>query len=204
MEKDLYKLILSRGQEQNFILENGKILLEASTYLSQFQMGMNIGHVSSMFIGVGKKQELFDLFDSIFLKRWGEIWKRLKPIIVYRMTGVMEINKLKYFHNYRDSLSSCHIEFAKYYPQNCPDDLKHNVEYEKYNDRFYDAINYIFDAFIRERSINRFSSNVDILNAVGCNNQADFLKLYTEETLRRYYNKDDFKMWGNIEKSVNI
>lgn len=200
LEKDLYKLILSRGQEQNFILENGKILLEASTYLSQFQMGMNIGHVSSMFIGVGKKQELFDLFDSIFLKRWGDIWKRLKPIIVYRMTGVMEINKLKYFHNYRDSLSSCHIEFAKYYPQNCPDDLKHNVEYEKYNDRFYDAINYIFDAFIRERSINRFSSNVDILNAVGCNNQADFLKLYTEETLRRYYNKDDFKMWGNIEK----
>lgn len=200
LEKDLYKLILSRGQEQNFILENGKILLEASTYLSQFQMGMNIGQVSSMFIGVGKKQELFDLFDSIFLKRWGDIWKRLKPIIIYRMTGGMEIKKLKRFHNYRDSLSSCHIEFAKYYPQNCPDDLKHNVEYEKYNDRFYDTINYIFDSFIRERSINRFSSNVDILNAVGCNNQADFLKLYTEETLRRYYNKDDFKMWGNIEK----
>lgn len=200
LEKDLYKLILSRGQEQNFILENGKILLEASTYLSQFQMGMNIGQVSSMFIGVGKKQELFDLFDSIFLKRWGDIWKRLKPIIIYRMTGGMEIKKLKRFHNYRDSLLSCHIEFAKYYPQNCPDDLKHNVEYEKYNDRFYDTINYIFDSFIRERSINRFSSNVDILNAVGCNNQADFLKLYTEETLRRYYNKDDFKMWGNIEK----
>lgn len=200
LEKDLYKLILSRGQEQNFILENGKILLEASTYLSQFQMGMNIGQVSSMFIGVGKKQELFDLFDSIFLKRWGDIWKRLKPIIIYRMTGGMEIGKLKRFHNYRDSLLSCHIEFAKYYPQNCPDDLKYNVEYEKYNDRFYDAINYIFDSFIRERSINRFSSNVDILNAVGCNNQADFLKLYTEETLRRYYNKDDFKMWGNIEK----
>lgn len=200
LEKDLYKLILSRGQEQNFILENGKILLEASTYLSQFQMGMNIGQVSSMFIGVGKKQELFDLFDSIFLKRWGDIWKRLKPIIIYRMTGGMEIKKLKRFHNYRDSLLSCHIEFAKYYPQNCPDDLKHNVEYEKYNDRFYDTINYIFDSFIRERSINRFSSNVDILNAVGCNNQADFLKLYTEETLWRYYNKDDFKMWGNIEK----
>lgn len=200
LEKDLYKLILSRGQEQNFILENGKILLEASTYLSQFQMGMNIGQVSSMFIGVGKKQELFDLFDSIFLKRWGDIWKRLKPIIIYRMTGGMEIKKLKRFHNYRDSLLSCHIEFAKYYPQNCPDDLKHNVEYEKYNDRFYDTITYIFDSFIRERSINRFSSNVDILNAVGCNNQADFLKLYTEETLRRYYNKDDFKMWGNIEK----
>ena len=200
LEKDLYKLILSRGQEQNFILENGKILLEASTYLSQFQMGMNIGQVSSMFIGVGKKQELFDLFDSIFLKRWGDIWKRLKPIIIYRMTGGMEIKKLKRFHNYRDSLLSCHIEFAKYYPQNCPDDLKHNVEYEKYNDRFYDTIHYIFDSFIRERSINRFSSNVDILNAVGCNNQADFLKLYTEETLRRYYNKDDFKMWGNIEK----
>ena len=200
LEKDLYKLILSRGQEQNFILENGKILLEASTYLSQFQMGMNIGQVSSMFIGVGKKQELFDLFDSIFLKRWGDIWKRLKPIIIYRMTGGMEIKKLKRFHNYRDSLLPCHIEFAKYYPQNCPDDLKHNVEYEKYNDRFYDTINYIFDSFIRERSINRFSSNVDILNAVGCNNQADFLKLYTEETLWRYYNKDDFKMWGNIEK----
>lgn len=200
LEKDLYKLILSRGQEQNFILENGKILLEASTYLSQFQMGMNIGQLSSMFIGVGKKQELFDLFDSIFLKRWGDIWKRLKPIIIYRMTGGMEIKKLKRFHNYRDSLLSCHIEFAKYYPQNCPDDLKHNVEYEKYNDRFYDTINYIFDSFIRERSINRFSSNVDILNAVGCNNQADFLKLYTEETLWRYYNKDDFKMWGNIEK----
>ena len=97
LEKDLYKLILSRGQEQNFILENGKILLEASTYLSQFQMGMNIGQVSSMFIGVGKKQELFDLFDSIFLKRWGDIWKRLKPIIIYRMTGGMEIKKIETF-----------------------------------------------------------------------------------------------------------
>lgn len=203
LENDLYKLIQLRGQEQNFILENGKILLEASTYLSQFQMGMNFGHVSGLFIGAGKKQELFDLFDGIFLKRWGDIWKRLKPIIIYRMTGAMNILQLEKFHHYRDSLLSRHIEFAKYYPQNCPDNLKHNVKYEEYNDRFYDAINYIFEYFIHECSINTINlvySNVNILNAVGCNSQTEFLKLYTEETLKRYYDKGDFKMWGNIER----
>lgn len=203
-EKDLYKLILSRSQDQNFILENGKNILEASTYLSQFQMGMNFGHVSGVFIGAAKKQELLDLFDDIFLKRWGDIWKRLKPIIIYRMTGIMNTSQLERFHHYRDSLLSHHIEFAKYYPQNCPDDLKHNVEYEEYNDRFYDAINYTFESFLCERSIyttNYFSPDANILNAVGCNNQTEFLKLYTEETLKRYYfDKNGFKIWGNIER----
>lgn len=105
----------------------------------------------------GKKQELLDLTNSIFSKRWGrEFWNKIKPIIIYRMTGVLEVEKVENFQLYRDSLLSKHIEFVKYYPHQCPDDMKKSVTYKEYENKFYDALDYIFATFMKESSVSQF------------------------------------------------
>lgn len=200
LEKDLYRLLQTYSQDFDFLTNNAALLLDASTYLSKYQMGMVIGTVSASYISQDRKQELLDLINSIFSKRWGaKLWDKLKPIIIYRITGMVEVERVKTFLYYKDSLLSQHIEFAKYYPHKCPDDMKQSVAFEEYNNKFYDALDYIFVAFIKETSDGQCSLGPQFFNSIGCSSQAEFFRLYTEETLKRYYDKDDFRMWGKIE-----
>lgn len=200
-EKDLYRLILPHSQDWDFLTDNAILLLDASTYLSQYQMKMVAGTVSTAYTSQGKIHELFDIMNSLFSKRWGrEFWNKLKPIITYRITGVLEIEKVKTFQHYRDSLLSKHIEVAKYYPHQCPDDMKQSIAYEEYNNKFYDALDYIFATFIKESSVSQLPLGSQFFHNIGCSSQEEFLRIYTKETLRRYYDNDDFLMWGKIEK----
>lgn len=200
LEKDLYRLLQTRSQDFKFLTDNAVLLLEASTYLSMQQMGMVVGTISVAYIRQSKKNEFLDLLYSIFSKKLGtKLWNKLKPIMTYRITGILDVEKVKAFGFYRDSLLSQHIEFAKFYPHKCPDRMKQSVTYEEYNNKFYDALDNIFTTFIKNSSVNQPPLGPQFFKTIGCNNQVEFLRLYTKETLKRYYDKDDFKMWGKIE-----
>ena len=201
LEKDLYKLLLAHKQDTDFLTDNAALLLNTSTYLSQHQMGIVVGFVCEAFIRQDKKQEFLDLVNSIFSKRWGrEFWAKIKPIMNYRFTGILEVEKIKSFQLFRDSLLSERVAFANYFPHECPEGMKHEAGYAKYNDMHYAALDYMFTTFIRESSISPQSLNYQFFNPVGCNTLVEFLKVYTNETLRRYYDDDDFLMWGKIEQ----
>lgn len=200
LEKELYGILLKRSNDSNFLIDNSYLLLNASTYLSQSQMGLVVGTVSAAYINQDKKQELFDLFNTVFSKRLGnELWHKLKPIITYQFSGMLEVEKVKDFQHCRDSLLSQHVKFAQYYPYKCPDNLRQNVAYKEYNDKFYNAIDYIFTAFIKKHSVSQYPLNSTIFNIFGCGSQEDFLRIYTTETLKRYYDDNNFLMWGKIE-----
>lgn len=201
VEKCMYDVLLELcSEEHDSVLKNSKILLEASTYLPRFQMEVIFKNICGEYINEGKKHAFIDLCINVFSKIYGENISKLRYILEYKMLEAFNIYKVEDFRYYRDSLLSKHVEFSKYYPQNCPYDLKQSVEYEEYSNRFYDAIDYIFTHFMLVGSIDRSSSDFNILNVVGCNSQVELLRVYVEETLRRYYDKGDFKMWGNIEK----
>lgn len=200
LEKDLYRLLQTHLQDLDFVTDNAMLLCDASTYLSQYQMGLVCGSVFAVYISQGKKQELLDLINLVFSRRWGStFWDKLKPIITYQITGILDVEEVKGFHLYRDSLLSQHIEFSKYYPHKCPDDLKRSIAYEEYNNKFYDALDYLFSSYIKESFVTQLPSDSQLFHSIGCSSQEEFLRIYTEETLRRYYDKGDFKMWGKIE-----
>ena len=201
VEKDFYKLLLAHKQDTDFLTDNAALLLNTSTYLSQHQMGIVVGFVCEAFIRQDKKQAFLDLVNSIFSKRWGrEFWAKIKPIVNYRITGILEVEKIKSFQLFRDSLLSERVAFANYFPHECPEGMKHEAGYAKYNDMHYAALDYMFTTFIRESSISPQSLNYQFFNPVGCNTLVEFLKVYTNETLRRYHDDDDFLMWGKIEQ----
>lgn len=200
LEKDLYQLLQTRIQDLDFITDNAVLLCEASTYLSQYQMGMVLGSVFAIYINQGKKKELQDLIGPIFSRRWGPtFWNKLKPIITYQITGILDVEEVKSFQLYRDSLLSQHIEISKYYPHKCPNELKHSIAYEEYNNKFYNALDYIFYSCIKETSVVQFPIGSQLFHSIGCSSQDEFLRIYTEETLKRYYGKGDFKIWGKVE-----
>lgn len=201
LEENLPTLLQTHNNDCEFLINQSALLIEASTFLSQYQMLMVVGTVSAAYISQGKTQELLNLMNSIFSKRWGNIlWNKLKPIITYRITGTLEIEKVKTFHCYRDSLMSKHIGFAKYYPYQCPENMKRSSTYEEYNNKYYDALDYIFTVFIKSSSVSQLSFGSQLFNNLGCGSQEEFLRIYTEETLKRYFDNDDFLMWGKIEK----
>lgn len=201
LEENLPTLLQTHNNDCEFLINQSALLIEASTFLSQYQMLMVVGTVSAAYISQGKTQELLNLMNSIFSKRWGNIlWNKLKPIITYQITGTLEIEKVKTFHCYRDSLMSKHIGFAKYYPYQCPENMKRSSTYEEYNNKYYDALDYIFTVFIKSSSVSQLSFGSQLFNNLGCGSQEEFLRIYTEETLRRYFDNDDFLMWGKIEK----
>lgn len=45
LDKDLYRLLMIHSQDLDFLTDNAILLLDASTYLSQYQMGMVVGFV---------------------------------------------------------------------------------------------------------------------------------------------------------------
>lgn len=200
LEQDLHRLLQTRIQDFNFVTDNAMLLCDASTYLSQYKMGLVCGNIFAVYISQGKKQELLELINLVFSRRWGStFWDKLKPIITYQITGILDVEEVKSFQFYRDSLLSQHIEFSKYYPHKCPDDLKRSIAYEEYNNKFYDVLDYLFSSCIKELSVTQLPLGSQLFHAIGCSSQEEFLRIYTEETLRRYYDKGDFKMWGKIE-----
>lgn len=200
LEQDLHRLLQTRLQDLDFVTDNAMLLCDASTYLSQYHMGLVCGSVFAVYISQGKKQELLDLIDLVFSRRWGStFWNKIKPIINYQITGILDVEEVKSFHLYRDSLLSQHIEFSKYYPHKCPDNLKGGIAYEEYNNKFYDALDYIFLSSIKDSYTTQLPFESQLFNSIGCSSKDEFLSIYTEETLRRYYDKGDFRMWGKIE-----
>ena len=201
LENDLYRLLRTRSQDTDFLIDNAQVLIKASTYLSQYQVGLATGTILGAYISHGKKLEMLEVIDQAFRQRLGnELWHKLKPIIDYKITGSMEVGKLKDFQQYRDSLLAQHVEFAKYYPHKCPSEMKKGIVYDQYDNKYYEALNYLFVTFVNDQLYPDISLHPKIFNSIGCNSNEEFLRLYTMETLKRYYNNGDSKMWGNIEK----
>lgn len=200
LENDLYRLLQTRSHDTDFLIDNAQVLIKASTYLSQYQAGLAIGTICGAYISQGKELEMLEVIDQEFGQRLGnELWHKLKPIFDYKITGSMEVGKLKDFQQYRDSLLAQHIEFAKYYPHKCPSEIKKGIVYDQYNNKYYEALDYIFATFVNDQLYSDNSLNSQIFKSVGCNSNEEFLRLYTMETLKRYYDNKDFKMWGKIE-----
>ena len=200
LENDLYRLLQTRSLDTDFLIDNAKVLIKASTYLSQYQAGLAIGTICEAYISQGKELEMLEVIDQEFGQRLGnEMWHKIKPIIDYKITGTMEIGKLKDFQQYRDSLLAQHIEFARYYPHKCPSEMKKGIVYDQYNNKYYEALDYIFVTFVNDQLYPDNSFNSQIFNSIGCDSNEEFLRLYTTETLKRYYDNKDFKIWGRIE-----
>lgn len=200
LEKDLLSLVQRRKNEDGFLINNASLLMEASSYLSDNKAGMLMGIICSTFIIQGKKQEVLTLIDSIMSKRIGKKWNKFKPIMIYQWIGIVDVDKAKDFYMYRDSLLSNHIEFAKYYPHQCPEKMKQHELYKEYDNKFFDTLDLIFNIGVINSAAIQLSFGNQIFINVGCCNQTEFIRLYAKETLRRYYNTGDFKIWGKIEK----
>lgn len=202
-EKDFVSLLQSKNNHVVFLVENAAIFIEASTYLNQHQMGMVCGVVFPAFAAQHNKHGFTDVLDIVYSKRWGNLWDKMKPIITYQWLGLVG-DKGSTFHSYRDSLLSQNIEIGNYLPNQCTEDMRKNPYFEEYNNKFYDALDWVFCSFVKNNYASNFSPvGSQLFNSYGCTNLNDFLILYTNETLRRYYDMNDFKVWGKIEGIKN-
>lgn len=202
LERELYELIQLYSNDSEFLMRNASLLLEASSYLSQYQMGMFLSIVATAFINKGKKRDLIELLNLTFEKSVGrELWRKVEPIVLHKLMGILESGRVKEFHYYRDSLLCQRVECAKYYPHQCPEELKQGADYKEYNERFFDSLDYIFNTVVFNDAV-EISRNVDLQlwRGFGCSSQTEFLRVYSEEIMRRYYDENDFVMWGRIER----
>ena len=201
LESELPKLLQAYSNDVEFVMRNATLLMEAASYLSNYQMGMVIAVVSTVFFSQNKKQKIVELMRSAYEKKFGrDLFKKLWPIFEYKMTGIFESRRAGAFLNYRDSLLSKNVEYAKYYPHQCPERLKQCAEYDEYNERFYDLLDFIFRSLCEVSSAPNLDVDATFFKSVGCNSKTEFLRVYINETLRRYYDDDNFSMLGKIER----
>lgn len=198
LEQDLPGLVQAHSQDSDFLISNSALLCNAATYISGYNMGLVCGIISNAYITNNKASDFMELINIQFHKRWGaNIWNKIKPIVTFQMTGVLEFEAINTFLSFRDSLATQHKELAKYYPHQCPDELKCDKLYEEYNNKYYAAIDYVFS--LEVINTQQILEAKQLYNILGCSSQQDFVRTYANETFRRYYDTEDFSLWGRIE-----
>ena len=184
-----------QAQDLDFFIKHSKTILTYSTYTSSELAIVSI--VVETFLNVGKKNDILDLYIAIIKERWGEDYvKKLLPVMMFELNGLLNSDEERRFFEYQDSLLSEGKEYAKYLPHECPIELRKDEGFEDYNNRYYDFLSLIFDVLQVEYRPNSMFS-YDFFNKIGCVDKNDFISLYVSETLIRYY--DDFTL-SNLDK----
>lgn len=198
---DLILLIQRHSNDADWIFENARFLLKTLSYSSEWQLGCGCGLISSIYITNTKQEELKEILKGVFYERFGsDYMKKLWPIFSFHFTSILDLAEGAKFENYRDSLLSRDYEYAKYLPHKCPDNLKESEGYNEYNNQFYSLISYVFEISKGIPNPNMYFNYQFYHNIFECSDYNEFLDLYVNETLKRFYDERDFTVWEKIEE----
>lgn len=197
---DFTNTVIKHSSDINFLTENGELIFKFVTYTSNYIGGKLSGFVFNCFLSQNKRQEIIDIYLSIMRKRWGEeFFDNLHPIFTYEIDELFESLDSNSFFAYKDSLLMEGKPFAKFLPHKCPVDLTKDPGFDIYNDKFYELLSFIFE-ILKTIDTNKHHYTWDFFKNIGCNNQTDFIDLYTRETLNRYYAENHLINLGRVEE----
>lgn len=197
---DLIRTIINHEQDFDFLISNSEIIIEYSTYTATPIEEFIVSIVAQAHVTNNRLEELMDLI-LITGKRRGDMYEeKCIPLLKYQFRDLMQTQDLTdNFIFYKDSLISKGVEFAKYLPHQCPKELQNHKDFKDYSKRFFKAIQYVF---------NILESNNDIpsqyFNIFACKNRNEFIILYTDEVLKRFYNHNDITSFKEIEEIYQL
>ena len=140
-------------------------------------------------------------FNMAFRQRFGDMPASLYAIVQSLSHQIGQVSHTMKFKEYRDSLAIVNPELSKYFPHQCPEILRKSKDFKAYDDAFYDYLNVWFDHLMY---LLYDQPGVFFLNNMGVNSASQFLNLYLDETLKRYYNESSIDVMTNIEKVLSL
>lgn len=198
---DFTNTVIKHNSDINFLTENGELIFKFVTYTSSYIGEKLSGFVFNCFLSQNKRQEIIDIYLSIMRKRWGEeFFDSLYPIFTYEIDELFNSLDRNSFFAYKDSLLMEGKPFAEFLPHKCPADLTKYPGFDVYNDKFYELLSFIFEILKTTSQSNQHHYKWDFFKNIGCNNQTDFINLYTRETLNRYYAKNHLMNLERVEE----